>query len=1122
MPKILKISVYLLLSFGINKVMAPKYFFKILLLNFFFCFLLPGIGNTVIYAQNEYKFHHLSVEDGLSQTAVTDIVEDDLGFIWISTQNGLNKYDGKNFRIYRHSSDSLHSIPNNSIRKIKRLSNDQLAICTHNGLSIYDYKHDYFKHYKNLNTDSILFSGRYIVDVEELPDTRLVVAGYNGYLSIINRKTNEVETINNSEKDAIKFKYPSIIGFALFKDDLVVSTSNGLKFINTKTFEFDTLKESSLRDKNLLVADFDKINDSIAIITSYYQGAYFLNVNSAQVEPIYEKESFQVIETHYDSLRNLFLFGTQANGLISYDPKTKKTKNYRYNEEASFALKSDQIYNIYQDSNDNIWFATTNGVQVCYANQLGFENISYSPNENMGLNDKIIWGIAENEDKIFIGTQNHGVNIFNKKLKKFEYLTHDSTKENSLSFDGVTILKRVPEENGIYIGTEEGLNFYNEKTGKIQNIFHEEATFKGSYLNYVGDVISDDKGNIYTISTFNLNKLNKETGKLEEILFNSSLDTLLLNYGVNTAFINSSDSVVYLGTPMGLIKRDYKEGNTFGFIESDKFSLKDIDIFDITSDSEGNLLIATDFGLAIYNPKNGDISIYNKESGLPVNIVYDVLIDQNDQVWVTTDLGISRFSKKDETFINFDKKDGISIDEFNENASYFNPETNNIFFGGLGGITYLNTDSVSFYSNSPKPIFTDLFLFNERVIPSDSSIISKSLSHVDTLFLNYDQSVVSIKWTSIISNPDKNIDYEYRMVNFDKNWIEAGEKSEVTYTNLEPGKYILQVKAINKLKPEESKTTEIVIFVKPPFWKTLWFYALVFVVISTSITSFIYFRIRKIKAQKIHLEKQIRIHTHELAHQKDQLEDINKELQIKNDEMEKFTYTVSHDLKSPLVTVQGFVSILKHDLTNGNLSQVEGDLDQLERATGRMQTLINDLLELSRIGMVVNHFDHCLLDDIIEESLSAVKGHIHNKNATIVKSYPSDLEIYGDKSRLLQVFQNLIENALKYMGSQDEPQVEIGIKEGVKRIFYVKDNGAGIAKEHQERIFNLFDRLEKNIEGTGIGLALVDKIVTMHNGKIWVESDGPRRGSTFYFTINLKESVASSGSKKEDTSQTYS
>lgn len=225
------------------------------------------------------------------------------------------------------------------------------------------------------------------------------------------------------------------------------------------------------------------------------------------------------------------------------------------------------------------------------------------------------------------------------------------------------------------------------------------------------------------------------------------------------------------------------------------------------------------------------------------------------------------------------------------------------------------------------------------------------------------------------------------------------------------------------------------------------------------------------------------------------------ELEAKNKELESFTYTVSHDLKAPLITVAGFLGYLQQDVLDRNTEKIRVDIQHINQAVGKMQILLDELLELSRIGRLVNLPETVPLEDVIREALEAVRGRLEARGVTI-RIQPGLPAIYGDRQRLVEVVQNLVDNAAKFMGAQPHPQIEIGQcseAEG-KPGFYVRDNGIGIAPEHHERIFGLFNKLESNTEGTGIGLAIVKRIVEVHGGRIWVESE-PGKGSTFCFTF---------------------
>jgi signal transduction histidine kinase len=224
-------------------------------------------------------------------------------------------------------------------------------------------------------------------------------------------------------------------------------------------------------------------------------------------------------------------------------------------------------------------------------------------------------------------------------------------------------------------------------------------------------------------------------------------------------------------------------------------------------------------------------------------------------------------------------------------------------------------------------------------------------------------------------------------------------------------------------------------------------------------------------------------------------------LEAKNTELTQFTYTVSHDLKSPLVTINGFLGYIEQDAQTGNIERLKKDTQRIQEAVNKMHSLLTELLELSRIGRMMNAPVSVPFDDLVRDAMDAVHGQLEARHIT-VRSQPDLPTIHGDRQRLTEVLQNLLDNAAKYMGDQPEPLIEIGQhgEENDKPIFFVKDNGIGIAPEHHERIFGLFNKLDAQSEGTGVGLALVKRIVELHGGRIWVESE-LGKGSTFCFSL---------------------
>jgi len=328
---------------------------------------------------------------------------------------------------------------------------------------------------------------------------------------------------------------------------------------------------------------------------------------------------------------------------------------------------------------------------------------------------------------------------------------------------------------------------------------------------------------------------------------------------------------------------------------------------------------------------------------------------------------------------------------------------------------------------------------------------------------------------------------------------------------LNEGRYRFRVRARNA-QGIVSEEAAFAFRILPPWYRTGWAFGLYFVLILAA-TGF-YWRYRSIveenkraqgQARELARERLVSERLHEVN---DQLNDeiaerkqAEAELEAKNAELERFTYTVSHDLKAPLVTIKGFLGLLKQDALAGNIDRMKHDIARIGGAADKMARLLGELLELSRIGRLMNPPEDVDLTALAGEATSLVAIQIAARGVT-VEIAPEMPVVQGDRVRLLEVYQNLIDNAVKFMGDQATPRIEVGAQQRDGEVFcYVRDNGIGIDPKYHENVFGLFNRLDADAEGTGIGLALVRRIVEVHGGRIWVESEGEGAGCTFCFSL---------------------
>ncbi len=409
----------------------------------------------------------------------------------------------------------------------------------------------------------------------------------------------------------------------------------------------------------------------------------------------------------------------------------------------------------------------------------------------------------------------------------------------------------------------------------------------------------------------------------------------------------------------------------------------------------------------------------------------------------------------------------------------------------------------------------------------------------EDVHLIHHQSTLTFHLNTIFFSREEGIEYRWMLEGFDHGWQGPSplSGSEIRYTNLPPGRFSLRIAArwasggISHLSPSggishlppsggawSRDATSAAIEITQPVWRRPWF--LLLVVVAFAVVAGHAIRTRAVRARNLELE-QINLELAEQIEQRRRAEadrgrmitelaaknvergQLIDELEARNVELERFLYTVSHDLKSPLVTIKGFVGLLRKDAAAGDAARMHRDVERISAAAGTMGRQLDELLELSRIGRMINPPETTAFGELVREALDPLSDQIAERGVRV--SVDSELpEVTGDRARLLEVVQHLIENAVKFTGEQSAPRIEIGMRQASEPdgpVFYVRDNGIGIEPRFREKVFGLFERLDQTVEGTGVGLAIVKRIVELHGGRIWVESRGLGQGATFCFTL---------------------
>ncbi|MEI8224399.1 MAG: two-component regulator propeller domain-containing protein [Bacteroidota bacterium] len=1121
--------------------------------------LLPGLIIPFQISQSQeinLRFQHYTTLEDLSQNTVDCILRDKRGFMWFGTWNGLNRFDGYHFVVYK-SDNQGNSLSNNFIYSLCEDTLGNLLIGTKYGLNQYDFKQDRFRNYFHDDIDSNTLAENQINAVF-CDNEGFIWAGtnQNGLDKILfDYKQQKIIKIWHSRNNpGNPLSLPGNTVNAIYGDrkhDLWIGTNQGLCTLDKKTGVF--------RRIDIIPSPAGAAANNILSIYEDREGILWIGSDQGLIRYSRSKGHFKwyvpnpndpgslahlTVNSINEDLHGNLLIGTLG-GLDLYRKSTDDFVRFPVNVDKDYSLNNEFINAVCTDDQGNVWIGTDKGgINKYNVFQKQFSYIDIGSSTRKGLNNSTINSVLDESSVLWIGTAGGGLNMLDKTAGRFKYFKYSAFNPSGISSDFITSILR-DNNNNLWLGTwGNGLN----KLLDVRN----EGRFKRYTAQTQADPIQsnfvsslwEDKRGFLVIGTFTgLDLFYPEKEKFVHVA-QAARQNRISEVG---CILQDRNGDYWIGTRIGLffIKGDKidddltdKDIMRYVNIPGDPASLPGNYIISLCEDMAGNIWVGT-YGNGICKitgneSYNRRFKNYTDKNGLCNNVVYAIIEDKKGNLWLSTDIGLSRFNPADSTFKNFYVTDGLQSNQFYWSAANKNSD-GWLFFGGTNGLNYFNPDSIKDYNYKPKVLITDLKIFNQSIPVGKwngkKTILSQNITETREIRLSYHENVFSFEFSALdFFLPDK-VMYKYKMEGIDQDWVEVSSNRRfANYTNLKGGEYTFYVNSCNSDGVWAQEPTRLKIIITPPFWETDWFRTLAVVFLFLSFVAYYQYRTRQLQARKRQLEKLVHERTAkieeqkailenqniEISEQRDKLIELNKRVQLVNQLKLRFFTNISHEFRTPLTLIMGilerFAGSWKGDDESYHL------ITLANRNAKRLLHLINQLMEFRKI-------------ETGKTQLKVTKGNISEYLKSIVSSFnqlaiqkqityklienPASADIWFDHEKLENIVYNLISNAFKYTPEKGTITVELRMVTNKKHTnkkeedndalkkqieIRVSDTGIGIPKENIQDIFKRFYRVNNSASlkarGSGIGLSITRELIRVHHGNIYVESV-VGKGSTF-------------------------
>ena len=1090
--------------------------FKILL----FLFSIYAVPQAQI--QNA-RFEHLTINDGLSQGSIKCILRDHRGFMWFGTQDGLNRYDGYSFKVYRHEIGDSSSISSNNIPCMAEDLNGDLWIGTSNGLNKFDRKQNRFIRF---NTSKFFQGEKYsdwINSIWVSRTTDYVWFSTNGGLFRLNKKTFEIKKYFPPYTENSRDDYVLVI-FAYDEDRLFLGTINGDAFeFNPQKNVFTKINFKFRRYSNSLraVSSFAKDkNNNLWIGT--HDGLFKYELVTKKVEAYYEDPSntnslMGNLVTALAIKDDILWIAASDFGLDRFDIKTKVFTSFKNDKSNPFSLNLNVLMSLYMDPNGILWVGTS-GSGIDKYNPFLNNFILYTQREN-GLSIKSIRSFYEDrKDNLWVGGYG-GINKINKQRNHYTYFTDSPKSKFGLTNAAVYTIAEDKDnpEKVLWVGTEgSGINMLDMETNLVYKNPLGDFWDKNEIGQGIYSILDDGEGNLWIGNNKGLDVINKKSRAWRHFEYNASDPTSISPQAV-TVIYEDKDRQFWIGTDMGgicLVDRKNFKFKRYSFDPANPYSLSNNFIKCIYQDSKNRHWIGTNGGgLNLFDISTGKFKRVTTKDGLPNDVVYGIVEDEKGNLWLSTNHGICKYNPDKNSFTDYDVRDGLQSNEFNTNA-YYRGNNGDIYFGGINGFNVISSRNFNINKNPPNVVFTNFELFNRKINIDEKVggriLLKHSIENTKTIKLNYDENVFSIEFAALdFTSPLKN-KYSYYMQGFDKGWTEPSEYRKVTYTNLHPGEYIFKVKGTNNDGVWSTKPAELKIIVVPPFWQTWWFIVISSFLLFAVLFAFYLLRINAIKKQKVVLENEVNARTSDLAELNKELLKSGNELKESNESKDKFFSILAHDLRGPFAGAIGLSEILVEDIDEMDKMEIKELSYDINQILHEQFVLLENLLDWSRIQQNKYQYEPERIDlsEITDRVYRFMLNNAKAKNVNLDVDVPDNIFVTGNSTMLHSVLQNLISNSIKFTNEGGTVKISV-IKKVLFAQVIVEDNGIGMDSDTLQNLFKA--DIIKSTDGTakekgsGLGLLLVKEFATRMGGEVHVESE-LSKGSKFSVKIPLNKS----------------